>query len=67
MPIARTRESLYMYNTLTASLQRSKTPSRLFWVMTLKNLMLSLQECWTFGGCSESVNCHCSQVHSGLV
>ena len=33
--------------------------------MTLNNLMVRLQQCWSFGECGVPLHCHCSQVHSG--
>ena len=33
--------------------------------MTLNNLMVKLQYCWSFGECGVFLCCHCSQVHSG--
>ena len=32
--------------------------------MTLNNLMVRFQQCWSFGECGVSFYCHCSQVHS---
>ena len=32
--------------------------------MTLSNLMLSCQWCWSFGECRAHVHCNCSQAHS---
>ena len=32
--------------------------------MTLNNLMVSFQLCWSFGECSVPLHCHRSQVHS---
>ena len=34
--------------------------------MTLNNLMVSFQQCWSFGECRVPLHCHRSQVHSGL-
>ena len=34
--------------------------------MTLNNLMVKFQWCWSFGECRAPLHCHCSQVHSGL-
>ena len=34
--------------------------------MTLNNLMVRFQLCWSFGECRVSLYCHCFQVHSGL-
>ena len=34
--------------------------------MTLNNLMVRFQQCWSFGECGEPFHCHRSQVHSGL-
>ena len=33
--------------------------------MTLNNLMVRFQQCWSFGECGVRLHCHCSQVHSG--
>ena len=33
--------------------------------MTLKNLMVRFQPCWSFRECGVPLYCHCSQVHSG--
>ena len=33
--------------------------------MTLNNLMVRFQQCWSFGECGVPLHCHCSQVHSG--
>ena len=33
--------------------------------MTLNNLMVRFQQCWSFGKCGVPLHCHCSQVHSG--
>ena len=33
--------------------------------MTLNNLMVRFQQCWSFGECGVSLHCHCSQVHYG--
>ena len=33
--------------------------------MTLNNLMVWFQQCWSFGECRVLLHCHCSQVHSG--
>ena len=33
--------------------------------MTLNNLMLRFQQCWSFGECGVPLHCHRSQVHSG--
>ena len=35
--------------------------------MTLNNLMVRFQQCWSFGECGVPLYCHCSQVHSGPV
>ena len=32
--------------------------------MTLNNLMVRFQWCWSFGKCGVTLYCHCSQVHS---
>ena len=32
--------------------------------MTLNNLMVRFQQCWSFGECGVPLHCHCSQVHS---
>ena len=40
-----------------------KNPTKCFLVMTLNNLMASIQA-WIFGECEPSRHCHCSQVHS---
>ena len=34
-------------------------------VMTLNNLMVRFQQCWSFGECGVPLHCHRSQVHSG--
>ena len=34
--------------------------------MTLNNLMVRFQQCWSFGECGVPLYCHRSQVHSGL-
>ena len=34
--------------------------------MTLNNLMVRFQQCWSFGECRVPLHCHRSQVHSGL-
>ena len=34
--------------------------------MTLNNLMVRFQQCWSFGECGVPLHCHHSQVHSGL-
>ena len=33
--------------------------------MTLNNLMVRFQQCWSFGECGVPLHCHHSQVHSG--
>ena len=33
--------------------------------MTLNNLMVRFQQCWSFGECGVPLHCHCSQVYSG--
>ena len=33
--------------------------------MTLNNLMVRFQQCWSFGECRVLLYCHRSQVHSG--
>ena len=33
--------------------------------MTLNNLMVRFQQCWSFGECGAPLYCHHSQVHSG--
>ena len=33
--------------------------------MTLNNLMVRFQQCWSFGECEVPLYCHRSQVHSG--
>ena len=33
--------------------------------MTLNNLMVRFQQCWSFGECGGPLHCHRSQVHSG--
>ena len=33
--------------------------------MTLNNLMVRLQQCWSFGECGVPLHCHRAQVHSG--
>ena len=32
--------------------------------MTLNNLMVRFQQCWSLGECRVPLHCHCSQVHS---
>ena len=32
--------------------------------ITLNNLMVRFQQCWSFGECRVPLHCHCSQVHS---
>ena len=56
---------LGMYNTPTASLQRGKTHTMSILDMTLNNLMVKFQQCWSFGECGVPLHCHRSQVHSG--
>ena len=34
--------------------------------MTLNNLMVRFQQCWSFGECGVPLHCHRSLVHSGL-
>ena len=51
---------------LTTSLQRSKTPLTSVLDITLSNLMVRFQWCWSFDECGVVIlHCHCSQVHSG--
>ena len=33
--------------------------------MTLNNLMMRFQQCWSSGECGVPLHCHCSQAHSG--
>ena len=33
--------------------------------MTLNNLMVRFQQCWSFGECGVPLHCHRSQVHTG--
>ena len=33
--------------------------------MTLNNLIVTFQQCWSFGECGVPLHCHRSQVHSG--
>ena len=33
--------------------------------MTLSNLMVRFQCCWSFGECGAPLHCHCSQVRTG--
>ena len=40
-----------------------KTTSVLF--MTLNNLMVRFQWCWSIGECGVPLYCHCTQIHSG--
>ena len=42
-----------------------KPPQRVSWYMTINNLMVRLQQCWSFGECGVPLHCHRSQVHSG--
>ena len=56
---------LGLKNTPTASLQRGKTPPTSVLDMTLNNLMVRFQQCWSFGECGVPLHCHRSQVHSG--
>ena len=56
---------LGLQNTLTASLQRGKDSLTSVLDMTLINLTVSLQYCWSFGECIVLFYCHRSQVHSG--
>ena len=51
-------------NTPTASLQRSKTPTRSVLDMTLNNMMTNLKDCWSFGEWGVLLRCLRSQVHS---
>ena len=51
-----------LLNTPTASLQRGKTSVL---DITLNNLMVRFQQCWSFGDCGVPLHCHRSQVHSG--
>ena len=50
----------------TPSLQRGKSPTTSVLDVTLNNLMVKLQWCWSFGECGVPLHCHRSQVHSGL-
>ena len=50
-------------NTLTAPLQRGKTPPASVLNMTLNHLMVRLQP-WSSGKSRVSLYCYCSQVHS---
>ena len=34
-------------------------------IMTVNNLMVRFQQCWSFGECGVPLYCHHSQVHSG--
>ena len=34
-------------------------------IMTVNNLMVRFQQCWSFGECGVPLHCHRSQVHSG--
>ena len=34
--------------------------------MTLNNLMVNIQSCWSLGECGVPFHGHCSQVYSGL-
>ena len=50
----------------TTPLQRGKTPSSTrIPDMTLNNLMVTFQWCWSFGECWAPFHSHCSQIHSG--
>ena len=42
-----------------------RTPLTSVLDMTLNNLMVRFQQCWSFGECRVPLHCHCSQVHSG--
>ena len=53
-----------LLNTPTASLQQGPPPTSVL-DMTLNNLMVRFQQCWSFGKCGVPLHCHCSQVHSG--
>ena len=56
---------LGLQNTLTAPLKRGKTPLMSVLDMTLNNLMVRIQQCWSFGECGVPLHCHCSRDHSG--
>ena len=56
---------LGLQNTLTAHLQRGKNAPTIVLDMTLNNLIVRFQQCWSFGECGVPLYCHCSQVHSG--
>ena len=55
---------LGLYNTPTPPLQRGKFPPMSVLEMTLNNLMVRFQRCWSFGEFREPIYCHCFQVHS---
>ena len=55
---------LRLQNTPTTSLQRGKNTSTSVLDMTLNNLMLRFQQCWSFGKCRVPLHCHRSQIHS---
>ena len=44
---------------------RPPTPPTSVLDMTLNNLMVRFQQCWSFGECGVPLHCHHSQVHSG--
>ena len=50
----------------TAPLQRGKTTLIIVLDMTLNNLMVRFQWCWSFGDCGSPLHCHRSQVNFGL-
>ena len=56
---------LGLQNRTTASLKRGKTPQTSVLDMTLNNLMVRFQQCWSFGECGVPLYCHRSQIHSG--
>ena len=57
---------LGLKNTLTASLQRGETPLPTSVLdMTLNNLIVRFEQCWSFGEYGVPLHCHRSQVHSG--
>ena len=46
------------WNTPAASLQRGKTPPMSVLDMTLNNLMVQFQQCWSFVECGVPLHCH---------
>ena len=54
---------LELQNTLTASLQRGKTPPTSVLDIIENNLMMRLQYCWSFRECRVTIHCHRSPVH----